>query len=139
MIFMNKRNSIQRQMILDAFGALYHPTASDIYEHIREKYPSISLATVYRNLGYMAESGAVEKISFPGEPDRFETVKTPHAHAICRKCGAVCDIGGISQELLRKLDESVEAAQGFTVTVRNLNFVGVCAACRKKADNPAFA
>lgn len=44
-------------MIKDALMRLDHPTASEVYEYIRKIYPNISLGTVYRNLGVMAESG----------------------------------------------------------------------------------
>lgn len=127
-----KRNSIQKQMIRDAFLHLHHPTATEIYEYIRQQYPSISLATVYRNLGDMAASGLLEKISFPDEPDRFEPMHHPHFHGICSVCGSVSDINCIEPELLTALDRSIYAKKGFTVQTRNLNFVGICAGCREK-------
>ena len=58
-----------------------HPTADMVYVNMREKFPHISLGTVYRNLSLLAEIGEITKISTEG-PDRFDANQNPHYHFI---------------------------------------------------------
>jgi len=64
----NKRNTIQKQLVLDAVKELnIHATAEQVFEYVVKKHTSISKATVYRNLSQMAESGELLNIgSFYG-------------------------------------------------------------------------
>ena len=39
-----------------------HPTSAEVYERVREKHPSISRATVYRNLAVLAEGGDIVRV-----------------------------------------------------------------------------
>ena len=48
----------QRQLILEAVRATNsHPTADELFQMIRRKLPTISLATVYRNLNFLSDIG----------------------------------------------------------------------------------
>ena len=48
---MQTRNTVQRQIVLQAVRSLHdHPTADSVYAVIAAEHPSISKATVYRNL-----------------------------------------------------------------------------------------
>ena len=63
----------QRQLILEAVRATNsHPTADELFQMIRRKLPTISLATVYRNLNFLSDIGEIRKLSMPGMPDRFD-------------------------------------------------------------------
>ena len=56
---MQTRNTIQRQIVLQAVNQLHnHPTADAIYAFIAAQHPTISKATVYRNLNQLAPSAA---------------------------------------------------------------------------------
>ena len=62
----------QRQLILEAVRATNsHPTADELFQMIRRKLPTISLATVYRNLNFLSEIGEIRKLAMPGMPDRL--------------------------------------------------------------------
>lgn len=43
-----------------------HPTAEEIFVRLRQRYPSVVLATVYNNLKKLWESGLIRKISVEG-------------------------------------------------------------------------
>ena len=43
-----------------------HPTADMVYMNIKEKFPKISLGTVYRNLALLSERGEILKLSYEG-------------------------------------------------------------------------
>ena len=41
-----------------------HVTANEVYEFIKEAYPTIGKGTVYRNLDILVEEGALRKVKF---------------------------------------------------------------------------
>ena len=42
--------TIQRRAVLECLGdENFHPSTEEIYRHLKNKYPSLSLATVYTN------------------------------------------------------------------------------------------
>ena len=87
------RNTIQRALVLEAVRSLHnHPTSADVYEVVREKHPNISRATVYRNLGVLANRGEVLRVEVPNGADRYGFLNRPHYHAKCRVCGGVFDV-----------------------------------------------
>ena len=50
--------SKQREQILETVKSMdVHPSADDIYSHVRKELPQISLGTVYRNLNQLVEIG----------------------------------------------------------------------------------
>ena len=108
---MKKRFSAQKKMIEDTLTMLDHPTATQVYEHIRKDYPQISLGTVYRNLGAMSDEGEVLRLSFANAPDRFDINTQEHFHAACSRCGRIFDTDGkLPPGLLEKLDADMTAA-----------------------------
>lgn len=131
---MNRRYSAQKMMIENALMKLDHPTAIEIYEDIRKNYPNISLGTVYRNLGVMAESGEILRISLGDAPDRFDINTYEHLHVTCKKCGRVFDADSDKlEELFEKVDKFLEASTGVHIENRVMLFKGTCSECRKQA------
>ena len=79
------RNTIQRALVLEAVQSLHnHPTSADVYEVVRARHPNISRATVYRNLGVLANRGEVLRVEVPNGADRYDFLNKPHYHAKCR-------------------------------------------------------
>lgn len=123
------RNTIQRTLVLEAVQSLHnHPTSADVYEVVREKYPHISRATVYRNLGVLANKGDVLRIEVPNGADRYDFRNKPHYHAKCRVCGGVFDI---EMAQLDDLMDRVTDAHGFAIEDHEVIFNGVCPDCQK--------
>lgn len=128
---MSRRYSAQKQMIGDALGRLEHPTAAEVYEEIRKAYPQISLGTVYRNLGLMADDGEILRLPFSGAPDRFDPNTHEHYHVACSRCGRIFDTDNtIPSELLMQIDRAVESCTGIKVENRIMMFSGICRACQ---------
>lgn len=120
------RNTVQRSLVLEAVRSLHnHPTSADVYEAVRKKHPSISRATVYRNLGVLAEKGEVLHIPVTGGADRYDFRCDCHFHAICDKCGAVYDVEMPDADPISQVKDS----HGFNVTGYDLIFHGVCPDC----------
>ena len=118
----------QRQLILEAVRATNsHPTADELFKMIRRKLPTISLATVYRNLNFLSEIGEIRKLAMPGMPDRFDWRMDPHDHMVCDTCGQVVDF-----VLPHDLGQEIASACGAQVDGYTLVAHGTCAHCRVK-------
>ena len=77
-----------------------HMTAEQIFDALRQAYPTVALATVYNNLNKLWRDGRIRKVSLAGMPDRYDRVDR-HDHLVCRECGRLVDIQltGLTQAL----------------------------------------
>lgn len=124
-----QRYSKQRELVLRTVqNNLIHPTAQDIYNLCREKDPTISMGTVYRNLNLLAEQGKILQIKVPGGADRFDGTIKPHNHAVCTSCGMVMDYTFNFDGLSSQLEKSGFKCEELNITVR-----GTCKNCLEKA------
>ncbi len=88
------RFSKQRQVVYEVLCATTaHPDAATVFEEARKALPSISLATVYRNLDELCALGKVKRISVDGSAERFDAGMHAHAHFVCTECNRVLDAG----------------------------------------------
>lgn len=69
-----------------------HPTADMVYLGLLDKFPNLSLGTVYRNLTLLSDTGEVNRLRLGDGVDHFDGNTMPHYHFICEKCGRVMDI-----------------------------------------------
>ena len=123
------RNTIQRALVLEAVQSLHeHPTSADVYEEVRAKHPNISRATVYRNLGVLADKGEVLRVEVAGGADRYDFFNEPHYHARCRQCGRIFDI---DMPYRFDLTDEVVDAHGFKIEGHQIMFDGTCPSCQK--------
>lgn len=116
-----------------------HLTAEDIYELVKEDYPEIGLATIYRTVQLLLEMQLVDRISLDDGCARYEIGesgagegKHHHHHLICRTCGKVIPF---RDDLLEELERHIEKETGFHVLDHELKFFGVCKECRKRQDS----
>lgn len=89
-----------------------HPGVQDIYDRVKETFPNISLATVYKNLNKLAALGLITEIPIPGETSRYDAKLDIHGHAVDTVDGRVYDFD-ISATLLpdKVMGKSVKAMQ----------------------------
>jgi len=120
----------QRREVYDALMVHRdHPTAIEVFMRVKEKMPSISLATVYNCLETLTECGLVRHVNLDRAPSRYCPNIEPHAHFFCDRCGAVFDVplrNSVSFETLWEVPrESV-------VSHHEASFRGLCPACAKE-------
>lgn len=90
---MEYRNTTQRNKILEILQSTdTHPTASWVFDEVREIIPNISLGTVYRNLNVLEQQGFIQKISCGEAEERYDANIKPHIHYACTNCGSMSDI-----------------------------------------------
>ncbi len=104
-----------------------HPTAEDIYRRVKEEYPSISLATVYKTLETLAEHQVITKVTALHDLARYDADTSPHHHLVCIHCRRVQDI---YNEELNKLPIDLEAIPDFKVQRYRIEFEGICRQCQ---------
>jgi Fur family peroxide stress response transcriptional regulator len=112
-----------------------HPSADWVYRHIRERYPDVSLGTVYRNLNQLTEEGLIKSVGVVNGQERFDACVEPHAHFVCNQCGAVIDLPNcVSAETLAPLGEEY----GFVEQSYELHIYGLCADCVRENGEKAI-
>lgn len=125
---MEKRNTIQKKLVLDAVRKLHcHPSAEQVYDCVSAEHPTISKATVYRNLNSLVEDGLLQKIAMPCEADRFDDIVRDHYHMRCVGCNQVLDL---PMEYQQELNEKAAKNSDCTIEEHSLIFSGWCKQCK---------
>ena len=122
------RNTIQMQKVKECLEKMKtHPNAETVYYAVKKELPSVTLATVYRNLNKLAEDGQILKIEFNGE-FRFDGDTSFHQHLVCKKCGQIFDYfdKNISKYVLKKFSSDSFEAENVCIM-----FWGLCKNCKK--------
>ena len=104
-----------------------HPSAEMVHQMLRESYPDISLATVYRNLNLFKQQGLISSVCSVHGTERFDAETTPHVHFVCDHCDRVLDLEQITipEALTHQVDDT-----GCRVSGCSLTFTGLCRECR---------
>ena len=112
-----------------------HPSPELIYEAVRKKIPSISLATVYKNVRIFLGSGMLREVSMHHGSIRVEPNESEHYHLVCTRCRQITDLDRESvqvQPLTKK-----RFLNGFQVIRVSVDVLGVCARCAAKESSTA--
>ena len=132
------RMTRQRRVILDQMRTPgEHLTADEVYERVRRRLPSISLGTVYRNLEILSRVGRIRKLHLGGGRRLYDGGLHRHYHVRCVRCGRVADV---SAEPMGNLDAAAGGLSDFEILDHELEFRGLCPACRGAAgrdDGPS--
>ena len=69
-----------------------HPSVEMIYSQVKKRFPTTSLATVYKTVTLLKELQEVLELGFAGGGSRYDGKRPfPHPHVVCTKCGAIVD------------------------------------------------
>lgn len=121
--------TFQRQVIYEAVvDSRGHPTPELIYEQVRQRIPSISLGTIYKNLKTFLDSGVLREVTLHHGSLRLESNLTPHHHLVCSSCKAIFDIEESAVEPVQLPRTRLPA--GFSIRHCRVEFVGVCGSCQ---------
>ena len=104
-----------------------HPSVENIHEQIEKVFPTMSLATVYRNILLLKSLGEVLELGFPDGSNRYDGSRpSPHPHVICIKCKKIVDP---DLESLDEMKREVERDTHFKILSHRLDFFGICSDC----------
>ena len=119
----------QRRVIYATVASLHgHPSPELIYEKVKKKIPSISLATVYNNVRTFLASGMLREVSMHHGSLRVEPNEHEHHHLVCVRCKTIFDLDAKNLGPLRLKTQP----RGFRITRIAVDVLGICAACAAK-------
>jgi Fur family ferric uptake transcriptional regulator len=117
------RNTKPRRIILEILlGAEGHPDAAEIFDRANREDSRISLATVYRTVKALEESGAIQRHAFGNGPARFEQAdQKHHDHLIDIDTGEVIEF---TSDRIEALQEEIAARLGYEIVHHRLELYG---------------
>ncbi len=106
-----------------------HPNALQLYEKLRQQFPTCSLGTVYKTLAVLKDAGEVLEIDMHNECHYDGNKPYPHPHMICNCCGRIMD--GDDVQIVHNLSQEIKEKYHFQVVQSQLMFYGICRDCQK--------
>lgn len=127
--------TMQRRSVLDVLleHSNEHLSTEEIYDKVKENFPEIGLATVYRTVQLFEEMGIVDRLNFDDGCSRFELASEDtvhhHHHLICEDCNKVFEV---ENDLLDEIEKEIESKYNFKIHDHNVMFYGLCKDCSTK-------
>ena len=122
-----ERNTIQKTIIKETvLNMCTHPTADEVFDAVKDKFPNIGRATIYRVLSDLAEKGEIYRVKVIDGPDRFDKTVFKHYHVKCIKCGCVADT---FVPVVEGIESIAQDNSGFEILGHEVGFEGICPKC----------
>jgi len=121
----NLKATPQRLVIIESIDKYGHINIDRLYEEVKTKFSSISLATIYKNINSMIANTLLLEVKIPNEKSVFEMVKEQHSHLVCTECSAVIDINVDTTKIAKAISNDYE----FSIDKSDLVFSGKCKNC----------
>ena len=118
--------TIQRTSILKSIDQAGHISVDEIYEEVKELHPTLSLATIYKNIILMQENNVIVEVPINGQKSKYELKKDDHIHLICQVCGTIED-----REIRPEAKEAL-VVENFQLNSSKINLYGVCQSCQNR-------
>lgn len=126
------RSTWQRAAIVEALRkASGFRTPQGLHSDLVHAGARVGLATVYRNLQTLAQSGEVDVLHTAGGEAMYRLCKTDdhHHHLVCRECGASVEVVG---KEIEDYAMSVGRRHGYVGLTHILEIFGVCKHCSSR-------
>ena len=133
------KSTRQRALIVDTFfQAGGHVSVEDVWSRVRKLDARVSVATVYRTMKLLAESGLAHARNFGDGQTRYEAAvgRHHHDHLICTRCGTIVEF---ENDRIEALQDKVARKHGFRVTSHKMELYGLCESCQRSlaaGDSP---
>ena len=103
-----------------------HMTAEQVLASVSDVLPGTSLPTVYSTLELLESLQLVRRVGTGNGAVVFDSRVEPHAHTVCRDCGAMADLEGTAAP-----DDALSRASdaGFVPDHAQLVVWGLCRDC----------
>jgi Fur family peroxide stress response transcriptional regulator len=109
-----------------------HPHPETVYRRVKRQIPTISLATVYKNIKTFVGMGLLQEVGSQPGSYRVDANLDRHHHLVCIKCRAVVDFYDSRLDRIRATEAN---PKNFRVLRYQVEALGVCPACRLKANS----
>jgi len=122
----------QRDRIAEVlFAADDHLSVEAIARRLKDRGEHVGLATIYRTLDVLVDSGLVRAHNFGEGFKRYEPMPAQqhHGHLVCVRCGAVSEF---QHERLERMLALIADEARFTHQRHRVEIYGTCRACRQR-------
>ena len=120
----------QREVLIQIlYNSDEHFTPEALHAEVKSKYPelNVGIATVYRTLNLLEDSGMATSISFGAQGKKFELAhRDHHDHIICKNCNKIVEF---EDQDIEKKQIKVAKNNGFTLTGHLMQLYGICNEC----------
>ncbi|GBD13826.1 Peroxide operon regulator [bacterium HR24] len=124
------RVTAQRIAVAEAIlGTAEHLTVQEIYRRVRQRFPHITVGTIYNTLEVLTAGGLIQPLPFPGGT-RYDTDPEPHVNVVCIRCGEVQDFHDDEGHLAR-LAELASQRTGFKALSQHVAVYALCQDCSR--------
>jgi len=123
------RQTPQRRIILEVFMEMKgHPSPEEIHGEIQRRGYKAGLATIYRTLKILVETGIVRKLEFGDGQGRYERHDNngQHIHMVCKQCGRTFEAPACEVDALF---EAMAEDRAFALHSHTTCLYGLCSAC----------
>lgn len=137
--FLKERNlkyTPERKEIITAIISINrHFNAEDIFQQLRKLKSNASLATVYRTIPLLIDSGLIMETLHYREKIIYEKIynKQHHDHMVCIYCGKIIEF---YNEDVEKLQDEICHKYDFLPNEHHLGIKGYCRECQGKLKIP---
>jgi Fur family transcriptional regulator, peroxide stress response regulator len=105
-----------------------HPSPELLFERVRARMPSLSLATIYKALDALQRLGVVGRVAVAGDRKRYDANPDRHHHLVCTRCDKVVDF---YDDALNAIAPPRRVA-GFVPHAVHVQVTGLCASCARR-------
>ncbi len=126
---MAERRTRQRTAVEESLaGADDFRSAQQVHAALVAAGEKVGLATVYRTLHAMAESGEVDVVRTPEGEASYRRCRTAghHHHLVCRVCGRTKEL---TATVVEAWAAAIGAEHGFTDVTHDIELSGLCGGC----------
>ncbi len=121
----NLKVTPQRIAIVEELYDNGHMNIDDLYKKLLVKFPTISLATIYKNINAMVEKLFLNEVKVSNIKTVYELSKDEHSHIVCSSCGMIEDIYLDTKDLEKFVKND------FKILSTTVVFSGLCSKCSK--------
>ncbi len=122
----NLKATPQRLAITNILYSHGHINIELLYQLMLQKFSSLSLATIYKNINLMLENSLIQEVKLPHTKSVYELTKEIHSHLLCTKCEIVEDITVNISNAIQEISQYTS----FNIESSDLVLSGLCKKCQ---------
>jgi Fur family ferric uptake transcriptional regulator len=124
----NLRLTKQRKAVAEVLATISKfSSAQEVHSILISRGEKVGLATVYRTLQALAETGAIDVLRNDGEALYRACSNDHHHHLVCTGCNKTTEISAPEVEIWT---EKIAREQGYVISGHTIEVFGLCKNCR---------
>jgi len=124
----NLRSTKQRKAVAEVLATISKfSSAQEVHSLLISRGEKVGLATVYRTLQALAETGAIDVLRNDGEALYRACSNDHHHHLVCTGCNKTTEISAPEVEIWT---EKIAHEQGYLISGHTIEVFGLCKNCR---------